>query len=70
MKTRTVSTFAINQSGFPSYITQGGGLGRPVDVVFGPDGALYVLDMGIEERGERGRLIPNTGVIWRISRIT
>ncbi len=66
MKTRTVSTFAINQSGFPAYISQNGGFGRPVDVAFGPDGAMYILDKGIESRGNQGVLIPNTGVIWRI----
>lgn len=68
MRTRTVSTFAINQSGFPAYISQSGGFGRLIDVVFGPDRALYILDKGLEERGNLGVLIPNTGVIWRISK--
>ncbi len=70
MRTRTVSTFAINQTGFPSYISQEGGLGRPIDVAFGPDNSMYVLDAGIENRDSPGRLIPNSGVIWRISRET
>jgi glucose/arabinose dehydrogenase len=69
MKTRTVSTFAINQSGFPAYITQEGGFGRPIDVVFGPDGAMYVLDMGLEDRDIPGVLLPNTGVIWKIYKL-
>lgn len=66
MRARTVSTFAINKSGFPSYISREGGFGRPTDIVFGPDGAMYVLDMGIEDRENPGSLLPNTGVIWRI----
>ncbi|MDF2542843.1 MAG: repeat containing protein [Herbinix sp.] len=66
MKTRTVSTFAINKSGFPSYISQEGGFGKPIDVKFGPDSALYVLDMGVEDRNNPGVLLPNTGTIWRI----
>jgi glucose/arabinose dehydrogenase len=68
MKTRTVSTFAINKSGFPSYISQEGGFGRPIDIAFGPDGLLYVLDMGIEDRDNPGTILPNTGVIWRFSK--
>ncbi len=66
MKLRTISTFAINKSGFPSYISKEGGFGRPTDIVFGPDGALYVLDMGVEDSKNPNILMPNTGVIWRI----
>jgi glucose/arabinose dehydrogenase len=66
MKLRTVSTFAINKSGFPSNISQEGGFGRPIDIVFGPDGAMYVLDMGVEDRDNPSVLLSNTGVIWRI----
>ncbi len=68
MKTQTVNTFAINHSGFPSYISNEGGFSRPVDVAFGPDEALYVLDMGNESRSNDSEIIPDTGVIWRISR--
>lgn len=66
MKSRTVSTIAINRSGFPSYISREGGFGRPTDIVFGIDGAMYVLDMGIEDNENPNILLPNTGVIWRI----
>ncbi len=66
MSTRTVSTFAINQTGFPSYITNGGGFGRLVDLTLGPDHAMYILDTGIEDRRRSGVIIPNTGVIWKV----
>ena len=67
-QSRAVSTFAINKSGFPASITSGGGLERPADVVFGPDGAMYVLDMGISVLYDPATFISNTGVIWRIDR--
>lgn len=68
MSAGTVSTFAINKSGFPSFVTGGGGLSRPVDLTFGPDGAMYVLDAGINSPLNLSYYYPNTGVIWRISR--
>lgn len=66
--TGTVTTFAINRSGFPSSITREGGFGRPSDVTFGPDGAMYVVDMGNNTLENPNIFIPDTGVIWRISR--
>ncbi len=68
MSSGGVTTFAINKSGFPSSITREGGFGRPVDVNFGPDGALYVLDLGTNAINNPNLYYPNTGVIWRIYR--
>ncbi|MBH1940947.1 hypothetical protein I5677_08595 [Mobilitalea sibirica] len=70
MSTGEVNTFAINKSGFPSYLTREGGLNRPSDVVFGPDGAMYVVDMGLNTVETPNVFLPNTGVIWRITRTT
>lgn len=64
----SVSTFAMNKSGFPSYFTNEGGLGRPADITFGPDGALYILDIGTSTREEPSNILPYTGVIWRVTR--
>lgn len=63
-----VTTFAMNKSGFPSYLTREGGFGRPVDIAFGPDGAMYIVDMGISSRDNPNEILPNTGVIWRVTR--
>lgn len=66
--TGTISTFAMNKSGFPSYITREGGFGRPVDIAFGQDGAMYIVDMGINNRDNPNMILPNTGVIWRVTK--
>lgn len=69
MKTGEVSTFAINKSGLPASITLEGGFDRPSDVIFGPDGAMYILDLGTNIRNEPNNIVPNTGVVWRIHKI-
>lgn len=69
MNNGSLSTFAINRSGLSAIRTNEGGFERPVDVEFGPDGAMYVLDYGIGNPLLRSEYdIPYTGVIWRISR--
>ena len=66
--TRIVSTFAINKSGFAASLTREGGFGNPVDVVFGPDQAMYILDFGISVLGQPSNFIPNTGAIWKVTK--
>lgn len=68
--TRNIVTFAINRSGFPAHITGEGGFGYPIDIAFGPDRAMYILDYGLTVRGEPSNFIPNTGVIWRVAKAT
>lgn len=65
MNNGNVITFARNYSGLPASLTDGGGLERPIDAVFGPDNALYVVDFGIFTASGP---TPKTGVIWRITR--
>jgi len=67
--TRGVTTFAINRSGFPSAVTREGGFGRPIDVEFGQDGAMYILDMGTNLQHDPTYFVPYTGVIWKITSI-
>ncbi|MBH1941119.1 PQQ-dependent sugar dehydrogenase [Mobilitalea sibirica] len=68
INTGQTSTFSINKSGFPAVTPLEGGLGRPTDVKFGPDGAMYVTDFTATTLRDPNEFIPNTGVIWRISR--
>jgi glucose/arabinose dehydrogenase len=69
MTTGNVSDFAKNKSGVAASEDGGGGFERPIDVVFGPDGAMYVLDFAVNTPGEPDEFHPNSGVIWRISGI-
>lgn len=67
MNTGTVYDFAKNYSDLPASLTNGGGFERPIDAVFDPDGALYIVDFGLFSGGSA---IPETGVIWKITRST
>ena len=69
MNTGEVSTFATNKSGLPAYVGQGGGLSRPTDVQFGPDGVKYITDYAITTKENPNSYIPNTGVIWKVSKV-
>ena len=44
VQTGELTTFALNKSGFP----EPGGFGRPTDVVFGPDGSMYISDLAFD----------------------
>ncbi|MEX0744172.1 MAG: hypothetical protein WD118_01110 [Phycisphaeraceae bacterium] len=48
----------------------GGGLERPVDVAFSPDGtALYIADFGVMTTSDQGpQPRAGTGVVWRVTR--
>jgi glucose/arabinose dehydrogenase len=68
MNTGQTSTFAINKSGFSAFASAVGGFGRPTDVVFGPDGAMYITDFTSTVLEDPDVFLPNTGVLWRISK--
>lgn len=72
-RTGVIHDFAANRgskNGPASWIG-GGGLERPVDARFAPDGeALYIVDFGVMKVSEREVVpVPRTGVLWRIARI-
>lgn len=63
--------FLVNQAKGPATAQRGGGLERPFRLEWGPDGALYVVDLGIVSVSEHeGKTYANahasTGVVWRI----
>jgi len=68
MQTGKITTFAINKSGFAASYTGDGGFERPIDVVFGPDNAMYILDFAVTHEDEPDEFYPGTGVIWKITR--
>ena len=63
-----VSDFAVNRQGPPSQNGNQGGLERPVEAKFGPDGSLYVVDYGVMEWADnRWEATAGTGIVWRIT---
>lgn len=68
MQSGQITTFAINKSGFAASHTGDGGFERPIDVVFGPDKAMYILDFAVTPEDEPDEFHPGSGVIWRITK--
>lgn len=68
IQTGKITNFAINKSGFAASYTGDGGFERPIDVLFGPDNAMYILDFAVTPENEPDEFIPKTGVIWRITK--
>ena len=70
--TGVIHDFAINvgETNGPASWLETGGLERPVNVRFGPDGtSLYVVDFGVmTTRDGQVRPRKGTGVIWKITR--
>jgi glucose/arabinose dehydrogenase len=69
LSTKTAKDFIRNTAEQPASMQPFGtvALERPVDVKFGPDGALYILDFGrMENKNGIPRLFPNTGRIFKL----
>lgn len=69
IQTGNILTFAINKSGYAASYTGEGGFERPIDVLFGSYNEMYIVDFGLtsEEEGMQP-FVPETGVIWRVTR--
>lgn len=70
INTGQIFPFAINAGGYAASYTGGGGLERPIDAVFGPEGDLFIVDFGMTAKGaQEDAYLPETGLIWRIFRM-
>jgi glucose/arabinose dehydrogenase len=62
-----VREFVRNTQEGPTGGNKDAGLERPVDVKFGPDGAMYILDFGqMEMKGGREKVGGGTGRVFRL----
>lgn len=72
VSTGVIEDFAVNKGkkNGPATWLEKGGLERPVDVSFNPDGeALYVVDFGIMKTSKEGpKPLKETGVVFKITR--
>lgn len=68
MRSGSITNFAINKSGYAASHTGDGGLERPIDVVIGPDGAMYIVDFGMSAQDGSGGYAAGTGVIWVVKK--
>ena len=65
----TIQDLAGNRSGLPGSVSGHGGLERPIQARFGPDGHLYIVDFGVLELREPGWVAEaGTGTIWQVRR--
>ncbi len=70
-----VEDFLVNEEAGPASrdLAMGRGIERPIDVKFGPDGALYVVDYGVVSvkldpgTGVSVLVREGTGFIWRVT---
>ena len=61
--------FLVNRTPGPASATKTGGLERPLQLEWGPDGALYIVDFGVIDFPPDGmKAQPKTGVIWKLAR--
>ena len=72
LSTGQASDFLVNRSRKPASASGGEGLERPIQLEWGPDGSLYVVDFGridiLEDAKESMDARPSTGKLWRVTR--
>nr|WKN38588.1 hypothetical protein K4G66_07720 [Tunicatimonas sp. TK19036] len=69
LSTGEASDYIYNEDHLPASVNKTGGLERPIQLSWDPDGNLYIVDFGVVEFEEAGMTAhPYTGVIWKVSR--
>lgn len=68
LQTGEYSDFMTNKGGGPASVVGNKGLERPLQLAWGPDGALYVVDFGIINITKKGmNAQPNSAVVWKVT---
>ena len=69
LETGRARDFLVNNRPGPATAGTGNGLERPIQIEWGPDGAMYVVDFGVISLSKSGtHASPHTGAIWKVSR--
>ena len=70
LNTGEVYDYIYNESRIPaSALEEAGGLERPIQLEWSPNGDLYIVDFGIVEFNDNGMSAhPFTGVLWKVSK--
>ena len=70
LSTGEVYNYIYNESMVPASATKdAGGLERPIQLEWSPNGELYIVDFGIVEFNSKGMSAhPFTGVLWKVSK--
>lgn len=72
LDSKSVSDFLFNTRRLPAHLTKDApnAVERPIDVQFGPDGALYILDFGtMEVDAGQEKVKSKTGKVYRLAPI-
>ena len=68
LTTGEAEDYIYNEDHLPASVNKTGGLERPIQLEWGPDGNLYIVDFGIVEFEDSGMTAhPYTGVVWKVS---
>lgn len=68
LNTGEVADYLYNRSHLPASVDGSGGLERPLQLSWGPDQSLYIVDFGVVDFDDGGMSAhPFTGVIWRVA---
>ena len=71
MEKKIVSDFVVNTRRKPaSKLGNVAALERPIDVKFGPDGSLYILDFGqLTVKNGQEKIVKGTGKIFKLASV-
>lgn len=68
LQTGKATDFIYNKSNLPASANGGGGLERPIQLEWGPQGSLYIVDFGIVDFDDVGmNAHPFTGTLWKVN---
>lgn len=69
LETGETSDFIYNETTLPASANNDGGLERPIQLEWGPNGDLYIVDFGVVNFDKSGMSAQqSTGIIWKVTR--